>query len=94
MPKIPHGSGLDGRAEGTEYLREKGFGHWEVREGVTSHGGFKVESGIGPMQDFPRREHGWREGTVVAPPPSGDCSIGKWDFSLACQSGQVLTSGF
>lgn len=92
MPKIPHGSGMDGRERGMEHIREAGFGHWETRQGFTLEGR-GPEWGRRPAEhvDWPR-EKGFLP--AAAPPPSGDCSIGRWDFTLACQSGHVVSAGF
>ena len=94
MPKVPHGSGLDERTWETEYLRKEGFGHWEVRAGVTEHGGLRIE--VPELhKDWSRREHGWAEGFpigAVTPPPSG-CDPGQLDFSCAEASGHVATVG-
>lgn len=95
MPKVPHGSGLDARTSETEYIRERGFGHEEIRAGVTKHGGIRVQPHETPMSDYPaRREHGWAAGFPIGGAvPAGDCGTGTWDFTQACQSGHLLTAG-
>lgn len=96
MPKIPHGSGLDARTSETAYLRNKGFGHSEIRAGVTEHGGIRVvEPGV-PLPDFGRGPHGWAQGFPiggVAPPPPGACDAGQLDFSCVEASAHVVTIG-
>lgn len=101
MPRVPHGRGLDKREKSHQHLSQKhGLGFEDVRKGHQAtpvplvHGqGLRGECELKPKICAPFALHGTHVKHAAGPPPSGGCSVGQWNFALACQSGQLLSVG-